>query len=65
MAQTLLRFLLDKLCPHRFSWPHNLHGRDYQICLICGTAYEYDCSAMRRTRRLGLAEHSGPEFGIR
>jgi hypothetical protein len=47
------RRLLEKLCPHRFSWPHTGgHGQDYQVCLICGSVYEYDCINMRRTGRL-------------
>jgi len=34
-------------------------GRHYQICLACGTAYEYDWSLMRRTNRLlmGAVQH--------
>jgi len=27
-------------------------ARHYQICLACGTAYEYDWRLMRRTNRL-------------
>ena len=43
----------EMLCRHQFSWPRTgAHGRDYQVCLICGAAYEFDCSTMRRTRRL-------------
>jgi hypothetical protein len=52
MASSFLSLLLQKLCPHRFSWPHNSHGQDYQVCVICGTAYEYDWVRMRRMRRL-------------
>jgi hypothetical protein len=40
--KTMARFLslfLQKLCPH-------------QVCVICGTAYEYDWTTMRRVRRL-------------
>jgi hypothetical protein len=45
--------LLGRFCPHRFSWPHSgAHGLDYQVCLICGAAYEYDWSTMRRTHLL-------------
>jgi hypothetical protein len=60
MANRFLSFLLQKLCPHRFSWPHSSHGQDYQVCVICGAAYEYDCVAMRRVRRLAtpLASHA-------
>jgi hypothetical protein len=44
-------------CRHRFSWPHaGMHGQDYQVCLICGVVYEYDCSTMRRTGRLVAPE---------
>jgi hypothetical protein len=40
-------------CAHRFSWPRvDAGGCHYQICLQCGTAYEYDWTMMRRTRRL-------------
>jgi hypothetical protein len=54
MPAQLFNRLIEKLCPHRFSWPHSgAHGQDYQVCLICGTAYEYDWITMRRTRRVG------------
>jgi hypothetical protein len=62
MANTLLNVLLAKLCPHRFSWPHSVEGQDYQVCLICGTAYEYDLRTMRRVRRLTLPLHGRAEF---
>jgi len=57
----LLRHILRGLCPHRFSWPHSgAQGQDYQVCLLCGTAFEYDTANMRRTGRLvppnGLAD---------
>jgi len=32
-----------------------VHGRayqSYQVCLICGVVYAYDCATMRRTERL-------------
>jgi hypothetical protein len=49
----LLERLLQHTCSHRFSWPRiDAFGRDYQICLDCGTAYEYDWKGMRRTGRL-------------
>ena len=49
----LLKQILRWLCPHRFSWPHSgIDGQDYQVCLLCGTAFEYDVTAMRRTGRL-------------
>jgi hypothetical protein len=51
---TLLRQILRFLCSHRFSWPHSgIHGQDYQVCLRCGTAFEYD-TIRREVRR----EHS-------
>lgn len=53
MAVTFLKQILEKFCNHRFSWPHSgIDGRDYQVCLICGTIYEYDWAKMRRTRRV-------------
>jgi hypothetical protein len=49
----LLRRLFGKGCLHRFSWPRvDTNGRHYQICSVCGTAYEYDWKLMRRTERL-------------
>jgi hypothetical protein len=48
-----LKHLLQQACPHRFSWPRiDEQGRHYQICLACGTAFEYDWRMMRRTGRL-------------
>ena len=50
MATRFLQRLIENLCPHRFSWPHSAtHGQDYQVCLICGTAFGYDWTTMRRT----------------
>jgi len=57
MTNPLLKRFLEMCCRHRFSWPHaGLHGQDYQVCLICGVAYEYDCSTMQRTGRLAVTE---------
>jgi hypothetical protein len=51
----LLKQILRWLCPHRFSWPHSgIGGQDYQVCLLCGTAFEFDVTTMRRTGRLVL-----------
>ena len=53
MAARFLKRLLERFCRHEFSWPHSgSDGQDYQVCLICGTIYEYDLATMRRTRRL-------------
>ena len=53
MAVTFLKQILEKFCNHRFSWPHSgMDGRDYQVCLICGTIYEYDWARMCRTHRV-------------
>ena len=49
----LLERLLQQTCSHRFTWPRiDTFGRHYQICLDCGTAYEYDWDGMRQTGRL-------------
>lgn len=61
-----LKQLLQQACPHRFSWVRtDNQGRHYQICLACGTAYEYDWMTMRQTGRLlaavvhdGMPTHS-------
>jgi hypothetical protein len=45
--------LCGKGCAHRFTWPRiDADGCHYQICLLCGTAYAYDWTMMRRTSRL-------------
>ena len=63
MAAKILKRLLEILCRHEFSWPHSgAHGRDYQVCMRCGTVYEYDWVAMRRTRRLASALQDQAEF---
>jgi hypothetical protein len=50
MAAQFFTRLFGTLCPHRFSWPRSgSNGQDYQVCLICGTAFGYDWSVMRRT----------------
>ena len=44
-------------CAHRFTWPRiDASGRHYQICPLCGIAYEYDWRSMQRTDRLLVAE---------
>jgi len=49
----LKRLLGEGFCSHRFTWPRiDAQGRNYQICLLCGTAYEYDWRIMQRTDRL-------------
>jgi len=51
-----LKQLFGRGCAHEFSWPRSGEdGRYYQICLGCGTAYEYDWVMMRRTDRLLVA----------
>ena len=59
-----LKGLFERSCSHRFTWPRtDAHGRHYQICPLCGTAYEYDWSAMRRTDRLLTADAEYRPFG--
>jgi hypothetical protein len=54
---SLLKRIIRSLCPHRFSWPHSgIGGQEYQVCLICGTAFEYDTANMRRTGRVVSAD---------
>lgn len=55
MSSPLLTRLLEKLCPHQFSWPHSGgNGQHYQVCLICGTTFAYDWVTMRRTGLLAM-----------
>jgi hypothetical protein len=67
MAAKFLRRLFEIFCRHEFSWPHSgVHGQDYQVCMRCGTVYEYDWVAMRRTRRLASkreGESATPKTG--
>jgi hypothetical protein len=65
----LLQRLLQQTCSHRFTWPRiDGFGRHYQICLRCGTAYEYDWDGMRQTGRLkplpSLAAANAPEKSV-
>ena len=63
MSSNFLKRLFVSLCPHRFSWPHSgLHGQDYQVCLICGTAFAYDWNNMCRRGRLAVSPDSRAEF---
>jgi hypothetical protein len=49
----LLKKFLQRTCTHRFSWPRvDANGNYYQVCLSCGTSYEYDWEMMRRTGRV-------------
>lgn len=61
----LLKQILQRTCTHRFAWPRSDgNGRYYQICLGCGTAYEYDWILMRRTNHK-LTEPPQPSYGLR
>ena len=63
MSAPLFARLLEKLCPHQFSWPHSSgNGQDYQVCLICGTAFAYDWGAMRRTGVLAMPPAVGSDL---
>jgi hypothetical protein len=61
---SLLTRFLGQGCSHRFTWPRiNADGRHYQICPLCGTAYEYDWRSMRRTNRL-LVTNGQPTLAL-
>jgi hypothetical protein len=70
MTTPILKRLIEMCCRHRFSWPHSgLHGQayqSYQVCLICGVTYAYDCSTMQRTGRLNtpVDHHAGDGTGV-
>ena len=59
----LLKLILRHTCTHRFSWPRiDSHGCHYQVCLACGTAYEYDWEGMRRTNRVLSQDVQGSDL---
>jgi len=61
MNPPLFTRLSEMLCRHQFSWPHTgAQGQDYQVCLVCGTAYGFDCTTMRRTGRLAATDAARP-----
>lgn len=49
-------------CAHEFSWPRRWSdGEYYQVCLRCGSEYQYDWSTMqRREPRQAEVTESGP-----
>ena len=52
MAGNLLSRIIWS-CPHQFSWPRrDESGGYYQLCVNCGSKYQYDWKSMRRTARL-------------
>jgi hypothetical protein len=61
---TDMRFLwrhFEELRSHRFTSPrHGGNSQHYQICLIYGTAYEYDWKRVRRTDRLLVTKGQHP-----
>ncbi|HKS74453.1 MAG TPA: hypothetical protein VJQ82_14720 [Terriglobales bacterium] len=49
-------------CNHRFSWPRVGHdGVHYQVCSLCGVAYEYDWEGMRRTKKRFVLPSNFPQ----
>jgi hypothetical protein len=60
-----LKLILRHTCTHRFSWPRiGSNGQHYQICLGCGTAYEYDWEGMKRTNRVLTPDVPGPDINL-
>lgn len=58
-SQTMnfLRRLFGRGCCHSFTWPRtDTNGQYYQICSLCGVAYEYDWETMKRTDHLLTAQ---------
>jgi hypothetical protein len=63
---SFLKRFFGRGCSHRFTWPRlGGNGQHYQICLICGTAYEYDWKGMRRTDRLLVTNVKHPLVLVR
>ncbi len=58
---SFLKRVFGRSCSHRFTWPRlGSNGQHYQICLTCGTAYEYDWKRMRLTDRLLATNEQHP-----
>jgi hypothetical protein len=50
---SFLKRVFGRGCTHRLTWPRlGANGQHYQVCSICGAAYEYDWNGMRTTGRL-------------
>lgn len=50
---SFLKRVFGRGCSHRLTWPRLAgNGQHYQVCLLCGAAYEYDWNGMRSTGRL-------------
>jgi hypothetical protein len=61
---SFLKRVFGRGCSHRFTWPRvSGNGQHYQICSVCGIAYEYDWKGMRRTGRVLASDgQSGIDF---
>jgi hypothetical protein len=60
MSGELLNRLLFS-CHHQFSWPRRTDNGDYyQLCVHCGTKYQYDWARMKRVARIGDDEAATP-----
>ena len=56
-----LKRVFARSCSHRFTWPRlDGNGQHYQICLTCGSAYEYDWKTMRLTDKLLATSEQNP-----
>ena len=50
---SFLKRVFGRGCTHHLTWPRvSKDGQHYQICSICGVAYEYDWDRMRPTGRV-------------
>jgi hypothetical protein len=56
MKDALLNLLMG--CRHEFSWPRKLGSHYYQVCLLCGTEYQYDWKRMKRSGRPVLRDRA-------
>ena len=44
---SFLKWIFGRGCQHQFTWPRiGSNGDHYQICLLCGTSYQYDWRMM-------------------
>jgi hypothetical protein len=61
---TLFGSVLNRPCPHEFSWPLPF-SKDgyYQVCVRCGDQYAYDWETVARGEKITASVHQQSQLG--